>query len=223
MITNGIRLTAATSPMARSFHLHDVALQGAQPPMLRRVGSGDELVPGEDATGHHLLARQRRRQRQRHQLRIGGQEAVVGVGDLPEGDPQGSGVQIVLHAVAAHHHVAEVQPGPYAAGDAGDDEIVGPRPVNGVLGHHGGGRLADAGAHQQDIGGAELEPVAGERRGSRGRGQVVGAAKGIDLLPEGSENGDLHGSVARGKRDRSGKSRRPPQAASEASEVRWHP
>ena len=70
------------------------------------------------APRHHALPGRRRGQRQLDQPRVAGEEAVRGVRNVPEREAERSGVQVMLHAVVAHHDIVQRQAVAEAAADA---------------------------------------------------------------------------------------------------------
>ena len=71
-----------------------------------------------NAPRHHALPGHRRGQRQLDQPRVAGEEAVRGVRNLPEREAERGGVQVMLHAVVAHHDCVQRQAVAEAAADA---------------------------------------------------------------------------------------------------------
>ena len=88
---------------------------------------------------------------------------MFGEGHLPEREAERGHIQVVLHAVAAYHDIAQRQARAEAAADAGHQQVVGREAVDSVLRDHRRTRLADTAAQQRHLGGGVPEPNRRER------------------------------------------------------------
>ena len=120
---------------------------------------------------------------------------MLGTGNLPDRHTEWGNVQVMLHAVAAHHHVAQCEAAAEAAGDPRHQQVVGAEVVDGVLRHHGRAHLADAGPQQGHFGRTVTQPQRRERPLRRHRNDLVRATKGIQLFLHGCDDRKLHYAV----------------------------